>query len=92
MEYRVIWDIDIEADSPLEAAQRALAIQRDPNSTATHFKVRDYDATFHIDLSEPRCLVCGKGKDRHYPGTEPGNGCCMDVDYAGGQRWTEEYK
>lgn len=37
--YRVTWEIDIEATDPETAARRALAIQRDPNSTATAFKV-----------------------------------------------------
>jgi len=41
MEYRVIWTIDIDADSPEDAARKALAIHRDPNSWATHFEVRD---------------------------------------------------
>jgi hypothetical protein len=39
--YRVIWEIDIEADSPEEAAYRALVIHRDPHSTATVFDVFD---------------------------------------------------
>ena len=39
--YQVSWVIDIEADSPEEAALRALAIQRDPNSTALVFEIRD---------------------------------------------------
>lgn len=37
--HRVIWEIDIDADSPREAAEKALEIQRDVNSTATHFTV-----------------------------------------------------
>jgi hypothetical protein len=41
MQYVVTWDIDIEADSPEEAAQAAEAIQRDPDSTAKVFAVRD---------------------------------------------------
>jgi hypothetical protein len=44
--YRVIWEIDIEADSPLAAAKEALAIQRDPQSIATVFLVNDEE----IDL------------------------------------------
>lgn len=39
--YRVRWEIDIEADSPEEAAQEALAIQRDEDSIATVFNVID---------------------------------------------------
>ena len=37
--YRVKWDIDIQADTPREAAQKALEIQRDPESIATMFDV-----------------------------------------------------
>ena len=37
--YRVNWDIDIYADSPREAAEKALHIQRDIHSMATHFSV-----------------------------------------------------
>jgi hypothetical protein len=37
--YRVKWEIDLEADSPREAAEKALAIQRDPESIATVFWV-----------------------------------------------------
>ena len=39
MLFRVVWEIDIEADSPEEAAAEALKIQRDPESTATDFTV-----------------------------------------------------
>jgi len=37
--YKVRWEIDIDADNVIEAAEKALAIQRDPNSTATVFEV-----------------------------------------------------
>ena len=36
---RVHWEIDIDADSPVEAARQALAIQRRPDSIATFFTV-----------------------------------------------------
>ena len=39
MTYRVTWEIDIEAGSPLAAAKKALKIQRDPSSIATVFDV-----------------------------------------------------
>lgn len=39
-EYRVIWEIDIEAETPREAAQQALDIQRNGDSIATVFTVR----------------------------------------------------
>lgn len=35
----VIWAIDVDADSPQEAAEKALAIQRNPDSIATVFDV-----------------------------------------------------
>lgn len=38
-EYRVVWEIDIEAESPEEAAEQALEAQRDPESIATVFDV-----------------------------------------------------
>jgi hypothetical protein len=43
-EYRVEWTIDIEADTPREAAEKALAIQRDGFSRATVFDVHEKDA------------------------------------------------
>ena len=39
--YEVIWKIDIDADTPADAARQALEIQRDPNSLATQFDVID---------------------------------------------------
>ncbi|HEV3458099.1 MAG TPA: hypothetical protein VHG32_16150 [Thermoanaerobaculia bacterium] len=39
--YLVTWRIDIEADTPEEAALAALAIQRKPDSTAVVFEVTD---------------------------------------------------
>lgn len=41
MEYKVSWTIDLDANTPEEAARLALAIHRDPESWATHFHVRD---------------------------------------------------
>lgn len=35
--YRVVWKIDVEADSFEDAAREALRIQRDPTSIATVF-------------------------------------------------------
>jgi hypothetical protein len=61
--YRVTWEIDLEADSPREAAIEAQAIQRDPESTANVFSVRnrsdpqdalrDGGPAEEIDLDEP---------------------------------------
>jgi hypothetical protein len=52
--YRVVWVMDFEADSPRAAAERALEVQRDPESHATHFIVRDRvgKRRFEIDLLE----------------------------------------
>lgn len=49
--YRVLWTIDIEADTAEEAAQRALDIQRNPESIATVFEVTSPDGSVEqIDL------------------------------------------
>lgn len=53
--YLVTWEIDIEAASPREAAEKALEIQRNPESAATVFTVmvRDEDTdSYQIDLSD----------------------------------------
>ena len=53
--YRVTWCIDIEAATPEDAAREALAIQRDPESIATVFEVRDPSGAYHIDVEpEPQ--------------------------------------
>ncbi len=39
MEYHVVWEIDLTAESAKDAAEIALKIQRDPYSMATHFTV-----------------------------------------------------
>jgi len=38
-EYRVIWEVELYAASPRDAAQKALEMQRDPDATATVFDV-----------------------------------------------------
>ena len=54
MEFRVIWEIEIEAESPKEAAQEARAIQLTPGMSATVFDVWAYAAgkMHRIDLVE----------------------------------------
>ena len=50
-EYRIHWEIDITAATPLEAAQRALRIHHDSESIATVFDVTDEAGnTQRIDL------------------------------------------
>ena len=38
-DFRVAWEIDVEAETPRQAAEEALKIQRDPDSVATVFEV-----------------------------------------------------
>jgi hypothetical protein len=54
VEFRVIWEIEIEAASPKEAAQEARAIQLTPGMSATVFDVWAYVAgkIHRIDLGE----------------------------------------
>jgi hypothetical protein len=42
MEFRVIWEIDVDADSPKQAVQQARAMQLSPDMPATVFDVWDY--------------------------------------------------
>lgn len=51
-DYTVLWEIDIEANCPIEAVAIAHLIQMDPASTATAFKVRGQtDANYKpVDL------------------------------------------
>ena len=52
MELRVSWHIDVDADSPEEAAKLAREIQLDPNSLATYFTVTsEEDATKEVNLA-----------------------------------------
>jgi hypothetical protein len=59
--YLVIWRIDIETDTPAEAALAALAIQRKPDSWAVVFDVKDKasGAVTTIDLEpDTDCFPC----------------------------------
>jgi len=55
--YRVVWEIDIDADTPLEAAKEALSIQRDKGSEATYFYVVDSPESNVCDYSD---MVLGR--------------------------------
>ena len=48
--YLVSWDIELDAESAIDAARQALVIQRDPRSTATVFRVRFPEGPVTIDL------------------------------------------
>lgn len=52
--YRITWEIDIDDDSPIEAAKQALSIMRDRHSTATFFKVVDGESgeVTDVDLED----------------------------------------
>lgn len=53
LEFRAIWEIDIDADSPIEAAQEARAVQLRPDTTATVFNVWEHTGMMHsVDLAE----------------------------------------
>ena len=53
MKYRVMWEIDIEADSPVDAAILAKQIQLDPASTANMFTITDMRCVMtDIDLDD----------------------------------------
>lgn len=51
-EYRVMWEIDIEAESPRQAAEKALEIQREAGSEAVVFSVTQIIRTHLVDLLE----------------------------------------
>jgi hypothetical protein len=51
--YRVVWEIDIFAQTPKEAAEKAWGHMRHPDSTANVFEVFDQDGgRTHVDLME----------------------------------------
>ena len=53
MQYRIVWEIDLDAESAEDAALQALEIQRDPASIATCFIVIDENGTRQeIDLGD----------------------------------------
>ncbi len=53
-EYRVTWEIDINAPSALQAAKQALQIHRSEDSIATYFEVqhKGNGRKWSIDLDE----------------------------------------
>ena len=59
--FRVVWEIDINADDAEQAARIAFAIQRDPLSIASVFTVKSEDGTsVDIDLEdfqEPKSVL-----------------------------------
>ena len=56
--YRVIWRIDVEAESAVAAAERAREVQRDPESIASLFEVIECPSPGRqTDHSTPRIAV-----------------------------------
>ena len=51
-QYLVKWEIDIDAKDEVDAARQALAVQRDPNSSATIFDVFRITDKTRIDYEE----------------------------------------
>jgi len=50
-EYTVTWTIEVEADSPLDAAEQVRQMMLDPGSTAQSFEVRDPEGNgWDVDL------------------------------------------
>jgi hypothetical protein len=65
--YRVIWRIDIQAESAVAAAERARDVQRDPESIASLFEVIECPSPGRqTDYSTPRIAVdvCGTAVGR----------------------------
>jgi hypothetical protein len=51
--YRVVWEIDIEAENPKKAAEVARFFQTAPDTTATVFDVKgETDELTRVDLFE----------------------------------------
>lgn len=51
-DYKVFWEIDVSANSPREAAEKAWEIMRAPFSSANAFTVSDGVDTIPVDLEE----------------------------------------
>lgn len=51
-EYSVKWDVQLDGQTPVEAALAALSMHRDPLSTATVFSVASADGVVTVDLDE----------------------------------------
>ena len=67
IEWNVIWQITVTARTPVEAAAKALAIQRDAGSIATIFEVESKDiGPITIDLDD----VMNAAAEDLDPGTE----------------------
>lgn len=76
--YHVTWAIDLDADSPRTAAERALDIQRDAGSIATVFDVTEFNSDGTLSGLTMRVDLLGT-EDEDYP--EFSDGSRAPVDY-----------
>ena len=59
--YNLVWEIEIDAETPLEAARKALEYQRDPGSEATVFDVVEEDGKVtQVDLLNEEMAIVRK--------------------------------
>ncbi|MBT2439750.1 hypothetical protein J7E93_06365 [Streptomyces sp. ISL-36] len=60
-EFHVTWEIDLDAANAVDAARKALAIQRDAGSWATVFTVHGEAQTVTVDLDPDHLAPSGGG-------------------------------
>lgn len=51
-EYRVVWEIELSATDPVDAARQARQVQLDPHSRATVFTVSGDGSYAQVDLDD----------------------------------------
>lgn len=70
MEYKIKWVIELEADSPVQAAEFALELLRSPDSTAKVFEVKESGSKDYktIDLEEVELEYANRFKANHVIG------------------------
>lgn len=59
--FRVMWEIDSDADNAVLAAREAFAHMQREDSTACVFEVAEYGSgtSATVDLQQPHCPTCG---------------------------------
>lgn len=70
-EYHVTWGIDLNAADPVDAARKALAIQRNAASWATVFTVHGETPTAAVDLKRPAGPAARPGRRPRPPPCRP---------------------
>lgn len=56
-QYHVIWEMELDAESPEDAALQALGIHRDPESIATVFSVEHGGVRTVIDVENEEPII-----------------------------------